>query len=75
MDDTKEFRRVNNDGDKQHLQNDVEQLVKWSAKWQMLYFGECNCLHTAHEKLDVNYKMEDTVLGTTVKEKTYYQLQ
>ena len=60
---------------KQHLQNDVEQLVKWSAKWQMLYFGECNCLHTAHEKLDVNYKMGDTVLGTTVKEKTYYQLQ
>ena len=28
-DDTKVFRMVNNDGDKQHLQNDIEILVKW----------------------------------------------
>ena len=27
------------------------------------------CLHTGHGNLDVNYKMGDTVLGTTVKEK------
>ena len=31
-DDTKVFRRVNNDGDKQHLQNDLDRLVKWSEK-------------------------------------------
>ena len=36
-DDTKDFRRVNNDGDKQHLQNDLHKLVKWSEKWQMLF--------------------------------------
>ena len=30
-DDTK----VNSDGDKQHLQNDLDKLVKWSGKWQM----------------------------------------
>ena len=29
-DDTKVFRKVNTDGDKQHLQNDLERLVKWS---------------------------------------------
>ena len=23
------------DGDKQHLQNDLDRLVKWSEKWQM----------------------------------------
>ena len=53
-DDTKVFRRVNNDGDKQHLQNHLDK-----------------CLHTGHNNLDVpvNYKMGDTVLGTTVKEK------
>ena len=46
-DDTKVFRRVNNDGDKQHLQNDLDRLVKWSEKWQMLFnFGICKCLHT-----------------------------
>ena len=34
----------------------------------LLNFGKCKCLHTGHGNLDVNYKMEDTVLGTTVKE-------
>ena len=31
-DDTKLFRKVNTDGDKQHLQNDLDRLVKWSEK-------------------------------------------
>ena len=69
-DDTKLFRKVNTDGDKQHLQNDLDRLVKWTEKWQMLLnFGKCKCLHTGHRNLNVNYKMGDTVLGTTVKEK------
>ena len=69
-DDTKLFRKVNTDGDKQHLQNDLDRLVKWYEKWQMLFnFGKCKCLHTGHRNLNVNYKMGDTVLGTTVKEK------
>ena len=69
-DDTKLFRKVNTDGDKQHLQNDLDRLMKWSEKWQMLFnLGKCKCLHTGHGNLDVNYKMGDTVLGTTVKEK------
>ena len=33
--------------------------------------GKCKCLHTGHGNLDVNYKMGDTVLGTTVKEKDF----
>ena len=69
-DDTKLFRKVNTDGDKQHLQNDLDRLVKWSEKWQMLFnFGKCKCLHTGHGNSNVNYKLGDTVLGTTVKEK------
>ena len=69
-DDTKLFRQVNTDGDKQHLQNDLDRLVKWSEKWQMLFnFGKCKCLHTGHGNLNVNHKMGDTVLGTTVDEK------
>ena len=31
-DDTKVFRKVNTDGDKQHLQNDLDKLAKWSEK-------------------------------------------
>ena len=69
VDDTKVFRKVNTD--KQHLQNDLARLVKWSSeKWQMLLnFGKCKCLHRGHGNLDVNYKKGDIVLGTTVKEK------
>ena len=67
-DDAKVFRRVNNDGDKQHLQNDLDKLVKLSEKWQMLFnFGKCKCIHTVHGNLDVNCKMGDTVLCSTVK--------
>ena len=68
-DNTKVFRKVNTDGDKQHLQNDLDRLVKWSEKWQMFNFEKFKCLHTGHGNLDVNYKIRDTVLGTTVKEK------
>ena len=64
------FRKVNTDGDKQHMQNHLGRLVKWSEKWQMLFnFGKCKCLRAGHGNLDVNYKIGDTVLGTTVKEK------
>ena len=69
-DDTNVSRKVNDDGNKQYLQNDLDKLVKWSEKWQMLLnFGKCKCLHTGHRNLDVNHNMGDTVLGTTVKEK------
>ena len=69
-DDTEVFRRVNTDSDKHPLQNNLDRLVKWSEKWQMLFsFGKCKCLHTGHGNVDGNYKMGDTVLGTTVKEK------
>ena len=43
-DDTKLSRKVKEIGDKQHLQDDIDKLVKWSEKWQMLFnFGKCKC--------------------------------
>ena len=35
----------------------------------MFNLGKCNCLRTGHGNLDANFKMGNTVLGTTVKEK------
>ena len=68
--DTNVFRKVKDEGDKQHLQNDLDKLVKWSEKWQMLFsFGKCKCLHTRHRHLNVNYKIGYSVICTTVKEK------
>ena len=48
---TKVFRKVTNVKDKQSLQCDLDQLVKWSEKWQMLLnFGKCKCIHIGHGK-------------------------
>ena len=69
-DDTKVFRKVTNDTDKQSLQDDLDKLVKWSEKWQILFnFGKCKCLHIGHGNMDEEYKMGGAVLGRTTKEK------
>ena len=42
-DDTKVFRKIKGDADRQHLQDDLDTLVEWSEKWQMLFnFGMCS---------------------------------
>ena len=69
-DDTKVFRNVANDTDKQSLQDDLNKLVKWSEQWQMLLnFGKCKCMHIGHGNMDEEYKMRDAVLGRTTQEK------
>ena len=46
-DDTKLFRKTKEIGDEKKLQDDIDKLVRWSEKWQMLFnFGKCKCLHT-----------------------------
>ena len=46
-DDTKLFRKTKEIGDKHKLQDDIDTLVRWSEKWQMLFnVGNCKCLHT-----------------------------
>ena len=69
-DDTKVFRKVTNDTDKQSLQDDLDKLAKWSVKWQMLLnFGKCKCIHIGHGNMDKEYKMGDAVLSRTTQEK------
>ena len=69
-DDTKLFTKTKEIGDKQNLQDDVDKLVKWSEKWQMLFnFGKCKCLHIGPGNTSMAYEMGGTILSTTVKEK------
>ena len=69
-DDTKLFRKVKAIGDKQNLQDDIDKLVKWSEKWQMLFnFGKCKCLHTEPGNTGMNCEMGGTIISKTVKEK------
>ena len=37
------FRRVNNDGDKQHLQNDLDKLVKLVVVIDINIYIYCHC--------------------------------
>ena len=67
-DDTKLFRKVKEM--KPKLQDDIDKLVKWSEKWQMLFtFGKCKCLHTGSGNTGMNYEMGGTILSKTVKER------
>ena len=64
------FRKTKEIGDKKDLQDDIDKLVKWSEKWQMLFnFGKCKCLHLGPGNTSMNYEMGRTILSTTVKEK------
>ena len=54
---TKLFRDTKEIGDKQNVQDDIDKLVKWSEKWQMLFnFGKCKCLHTWPGNTGMNYQ-------------------
>ena len=69
-DDTKLFRKTKEIGDKQKLQDDIDKLVRWSEKWQMLFnVGKCKCLHTGPGNTSMNYEMGGTILSKTGKEK------
>ena len=69
-DDTKLFRKAKEIGDKQKIQDDIDKLVRWSEKWQMLFnVGKCKCLHTGPGNTGMNYEMGGTILSKTGKEK------
>ena len=67
---TKLFRKTKGIGDKQKLQDDIDKLVRWSEKWQLLFnFGKCKYLHTGPGNTGMNYEMGGTIISKTAKEK------
>ena len=63
------FRKTKEIGDKCKLQGDIDKLVRWSGKWQMLFnFGKCKCLHTGPGNTGMNYEMGGIILSKTVKQ-------
>ena len=67
VDDTLEFRKVKNDGDKQQFQNDLNKLVKM-YKTGICYYILGNVNAYTQDTGTWNYTMGDAVLGTTIKE-------
>ena len=69
-DETKVFRKVTNHTAKQSLQDDLDKLVKWSEKWQILFnCWKSKCIHIGHGNMDEEYKMGVAILGRTTQEK------
>ena len=68
--DTKIFRRVQTRQECRTLQDDLNRLDQWSAKWQMLFNqSKCKCLHIGRANGKEPYEMQNTVLQKTSKEK------
>ena len=69
-DDTNVFRRINTDEDYDKLQEDLEELLKWSERWMLNFHPDKN-KHTRIGRSNVDkrdYTMQDTII-TTRKEK------
>jgi len=59
-DDTKLFGRVNTDMDREVLQRDLYQLLKWSKKWQMPFnTGKCVVVHFGYSNKQFDYYMDN----------------
>ena len=69
-DDTKLFQAVRTKADITQLQNDLNNLVEWSRKWQ-LGFNEAKCkvIHLGSSNTRHNYEMNTVPLATTTQEK------
>ena len=64
------FRRVQTRQECRTLQEDLNRLEQWSAKWQMLFNqSKCKCLHIGRANGKEPYEMHNTVLLKTSKEK------
>jgi hypothetical protein len=73
-DDTKVFREINNDEDKDTLQQDLHKLSNWSDLWQLRFNeGKCKVLHMGKNNPNHSYVMgsrsNPTLLGETTLEK------
>ena len=69
-DDTKIYTEIRNDLQPVQIQNDIDQLVKWSSDWQMLLnMTKCSVLHLGYNNQQKVYCMEGTQIKTTKKER------
>jgi len=60
-DDTKLFRNITNMYDYNELQEDLNNLMKWSEEWQMLFnMDKCKVMHLGRSNDSHSYYMNDS---------------
>jgi hypothetical protein len=69
-DDTKIFRKIENDADICLLQEDIDKLIKWSSTWQLPFnVDKCKVLHFNKKNPKNCYTMAGKQIGTFEEEK------
>jgi len=69
-DDTKIYGAVMDNKDRENLQNDLDNLVKWSEKWQMTFNVEkCKVMHLGKGNRKYSYNMKGQQLEEVAVEK------
>jgi hypothetical protein len=69
-DDTKIFRRVDSERDREVLQKDLDRLVQWSEVWQMRFnVDKCKVMHLGRGNLRGDYVMSGGTLGAVREER------
>ena len=69
-DDSKLCKNVQNDNDREALQQDLDKLDQWSQKWQMQFNADkCSVIHLGHKNRQYNYKLGNHELKKSVKER------
>ena len=69
-DDAKVYREINNPGDNEALQLDLDRMDEWSHIWQLLFNEtKCKCMHFGRNNLKFTYTMNNHVMESTKEEK------
>ena len=69
-DDAKVYRNISSNDDPPTLQHDLQQLEKWSERWQLRFnSNKCKVMHLGRQNPRQNYTMGGTTLVTTTSEK------
>uniref|UniRef100_A0A803K2X2 Reverse transcriptase domain-containing protein n=1 Tax=Xenopus tropicalis TaxID=8364 RepID=A0A803K2X2_XENTR len=69
-DDTKLCSPVNSIQDVTSLQQDLDQLAIWAAKWQMRFnVDKCKVMHLGCKNMQAPYTLNGTALGKSIMEK------
>jgi hypothetical protein len=69
-DDTKIFRLISNLIDKNELQEDLNKILEWSAKWQLPFnIDKCKIIHYGNRNEMFRYTLDNKALTSVATEK------
>ena len=69
-DDLTIYAIIKNDDDRIKLQNELNNLVNWAAKWQLkINYQKCHIIHFGYKNLNFNYDFDNNIITTSHYEK------